>query len=116
VEFPALDEAGFDVYLGVNALEIILSGGILWHRHLKFVTNPKELVERAFGQIRTMLCPDTRLLEKYSNGIIYSATMEEYDGVKWIRGKAVTLIFWNYFGNKTKKTLKNRHMPAVMSL
>lgn len=116
VAFPAQSDSGFDVDLAVNEMGVILGGGNLWHRHLEFKTNPKELVEDAFGHARTLLCPDSRLVEKYSNGKVYSAAVEEYDGENWISGDAITLFIWNYFGRKTKKTLINEHLPGRITV
>jgi hypothetical protein len=112
VEFPARNRSGFDVDIAVNDGGIILSGGELWHRHLKLEMVARPLVEEVFGHARTLLCPDARLIEKYSNNNVYKATIEEFDGENWISGDSVTLYFWNYFGQRTKKILINEHLPA----
>ena len=115
LDIPKRSEDGFDITVEVFPYEIIVSAD---GPHLHFddiknddIKNIEATVQEALGLIRDMLSPVMRVVEQRSNGQPYKWHLESYREGQWKREDTTGILFYNFFGRKTKNIYQNNVLP-----
>lgn len=103
--------SGFDITVEVSPSDIvIIAEG--FHHHLDSSDTSNEKIDAALGLVRDLLSPHMRIVELSAGGRPYRWQLEALRDGKWCNEASTGLIFWNYFGKRTKKIFQNHILPG----
>jgi hypothetical protein len=111
LDIPKQSENGFDITVEVFPHEIIVSADGP-HLHFDDMKNIETTVQEALGLIRDMLSPAIRVVEQRSNGHPYKWHLESFRNGQWQREDTTDILFYNYFGKKSKTIYQNDILPG----
>ncbi|MGE0267085.1 MAG: hypothetical protein AB7S78_01335 [Candidatus Omnitrophota bacterium] len=100
-------ETGFDIIVEVfpNKIHVNVESSFFDFTNFKSV---EDMVQTAWNLIRDLLSPAMRLVEFLSDGKPYKWKVEFYNNGKWKSKSCSSLLFFKYFGKKTKTILQNK--------
>ena len=111
LDIPKQSDDGFDITVEVFPNEIVVSAD---GPHIRFddIKIIEDTVRDVLGLVRDMLSPAMRVVEQVSNEKPYKWHLESFHDGKWIREDTTGILFYNYFGKKTKNIYYNKVLPS----
>ncbi len=110
---PKADEAGFTVEAQAETYGLYASAEG-WHSGAWEPTSRKETLEELcsefLGFVRTLVSSDAELEVRYAGGTPYKWTMT-YGVEGGAESESTGLLFFNYFGRRSTRVLRNQHLP-----
>lgn len=106
------DESGFSIFVELNHNEAIIHCECA-HQHIHWPEeeNARDYAKRIYGIIYDYLTTKTRLREVYSGKNPYKYVIEQNVNGEWEREEEMGLLFFNYFGRRSKKFYQNDILP-----
>lgn len=111
LEFPSTAPQGFMIRVVAreNAIDLH-AGGFL--THFDDPPDPAQLAAKALGLARDLLSPAMRLREFRAGGVPYRWQIQYQQGDRWQDEEEFGLLFWNYFGQRSKVVYQNDQLPS----
>ena len=100
---------GFDVHIEImDEKQIVLhAGSIHTHVYQADQEDVSDFVYEQFEHIRSLLSPLCRIVEFKAGKSPYKWVLEYLDDDTWIPGDTMGLLFYNYFGHRSKRIIQN---------
>jgi hypothetical protein len=108
--FPPASPDGFEVSIDPEPHGVIVFTGVGVHVHVD--GSPEEAVRDAIGLVRDLLSSDMRVRELRSGGQGYRWILERREASGWIGEAQTSLLFWNYFGQRSERIYQNSQLPG----
>jgi hypothetical protein len=107
LEIFKVEETGFDISIHVSSDEITLfcEG---FHEHYKLDDEPKKFVNQFLGLTYDLLTPSMRLREFLRGSSPYKWSIESLDDDVWTEEASSSLLFYNYFGQRSERFYQNK--------
>ncbi len=105
-----LDDLGFDVIVEAKISGLYPYAGD-WHGPVwEMGANSEELCREFMGFVRSLLCEDSSLEVKYAGSWPYKWILS-YPLLSGCESLETGLFLYNYFGRRSSRIFKNRHLP-----
>ena len=109
LNIPKKNDRGFDITVEVCADEInLFCEG--FHDHYSIEGTPDDFANYFVGFLYNLLSPVMRISEVCSGGVPYKWILESRQQGEWISDSITGLIFYNYFGKRSKRIYQNESL------